>query len=114
MPKQFKAWDTKEKKWIEYFAFFPNGVIVEFGNNGNQQINENAILIRFTGLFDKNGAPIYEGDITSDERKIVFDYGMFVPFYDFGRQERIEDVGTDWWSNCSVLGSSLDHPELIK
>ena len=46
--------------------------------------------------------------------KVLFDNGMFIPFYDFGRQERYEDVGTDWWSKCEVIGNIYQNKELLQ
>jgi hypothetical protein len=67
------------------------------------------VFLQFTGLLDKNGVEIYEGSITKSGKQILFDDGMFI----FGRQERIEDVGTNWWSKEEVIGDIYTNPKLL-
>lgn len=90
-------------------------------------------LLQFTGLHDKHGNEIYEGDIV--ERKyfhnnppskrpkvkyilaklpVVFDDGKF---YLDDSEIRSTDYGTtfnSWWGDgCEIIGNIYEHPELL-
>lgn len=57
---KFRAWDTEKKKWMT-----PEYVYDTLENRArwHPQIGEIFPLMQFTGLQDKNGKDIYEGDI---------------------------------------------------
>ena len=144
MPNQFKAWDTKERKWIEEFTINKYGQVGEETMYDGFIPNHDAILIRFTGLFDENKKPIYDKDIVKGQfieynpctdgyikrekmgGVIFWSYAGYqfkviesmcdkkrdgmVNYFDFTDNQR----WSSHFSDMKALGSSLDHPELIK
>lgn len=70
---------------------------------------------QFTGLTDRNGVKIFEGDIVLHKGECglmgySYDYGMFEVDFDYCFAGFI-DISA---SNCEVLGNIHDNPELLE
>ena len=101
---KFRAWvDEQMQKTL---------TIREIGLLG-YEISDNAILMQYTGLEDKDGVDIYEGDYLLDGHsggrgEVKFYKGAFIVEFD----NEIQDL-YDWTYEC-VIGNIYENPELLR
>ncbi|MDM7881598.1 YopX family protein [Staphylococcus borealis] len=129
----FRAWD-KDHKYMEYTD---KNLIVSFGDNGNVDATDlsniystcngmqNFELMQSTGLKDKNGTEIYEGDVVAlkypyDKRiktkgSIVWDrYKSCFGISMKETTERYELYRITAENYLTVIGNKYQHPELLE
>lgn len=152
---KFRAWDTKYNqilyggeswkrypKWYNVDFITNKGVVIwnKLANDASQnafecqqiKMNIEIVIMQFTGLLDKNGKEIYEGDVIGYDREsndrdwsyggktyfpvewdylramfiVVFDPNLKAPYslYDALRKENIK---------YKIFGNIYENPELL-
>ncbi|EKZ3560715.1 hypothetical protein Q4622_001390 [Listeria monocytogenes] len=109
---EFRAWD-KEVKEMDY-----NPSVIEIWQNKpiNEQFRleseEKLVWMQYTGLKDKNGKKIFEGDVGWDEHNecygvVKFEEGKFLYVW--------ENIAEDLWEvadGIEICGNIHENPEL--
>ena len=106
---KFRAWDVERKSWMNEQDAYNE---VQEQGRWNPERGQFYKLMQFTGLYDKNGKEIYEGDIYKwrDEiGTITYDNACFNCTAGNGNNELYSMV-----DDIEIIGNIYENPELIK
>ncbi len=116
---KFRAWDINKKAWKGLWIF--RGGHTEQYDVSNNKIDildltnkwQGCVLMQFTGLHDKNGKEIYEGDIVDFGNKIQYEV-EWSPENAMFHLKGPNDIYSLIFNECEVIGNIYENPELIK
>lgn len=124
---KFKAWDKKGERFIEYFVVSKNGKILgkDFDVLNEPTFSwDDAALIQYTGLKDKSGKEIYEGDIINhlsylnspDMNTEVWCVEIVENLQDFFKNIGIRENDAEQFNpdHLEVIGNIYQNLELLK
>jgi hypothetical protein len=131
---KFRAWDKKNNAMLYQdglLVSFPTGDITGFyaviggmypsENSDCMEVGRDCFLMQFTGLRDKNGKEIYEGDILAHRTRTSFDFpqgevifrdGGFVGHW-LGSKCGGERLYPRLTRNFQVIGNIYENPEIL-
>jgi uncharacterized phage protein (TIGR01671 family) len=124
---KFRAWNKKHKIMSQSFSFssFDGNVFCDWAAITNDELwhSKDMDIMQYTGLKDKNGKKVFEGDIIgySDKKGIVrfteYDdnecHRVFRHFGYLVNNDTLPDV-VDELENGSVIGNIYENPEIMK
>lgn len=110
---RFRAWDADIKRMVAV-----EGNIALFSDGKVKLIKPTLTLMQFTGLLDKEGKEIYEGDIV---RFYSFDIkkGKVVPFLEHQASDEVVSFEDCTYGEMShqaareIIGNEWENPDLL-
>lgn len=127
---KFRAWDKEKRKWIylgmsSMLAITDDGHLRQFYSTdrglGHKEYENPYVLLQFTGLRDKTGREIYEGDVVKE----VFDEKMRVCEVAWNNEGAAFELDDGTWKGgletpegyelnpLEVIGNIYENPDLL-
>ena len=125
MIPKYRVWDKELQTMLDVSLInFKKGVLVgehwEFGETNFMSFDE-IVLMQSTGLFDKNGKEIFEGDIVDYKgRKAIIkwhgSYASFIYRFIYKPKERKAEWSPLYLAHLHVeiIGNIYENPELLE
>lgn len=123
---KFRAWDKKTKTMYEVksIVFTLQSMLcvnkkAVYPERTLYLDDDDTILMQYTGLKDKNGVEIFEGDVVKLQYTIASDFELFEVHQFRGGMWRIDNRrrGSELWlrnEDCEVIGNIYEHPHLLE
>lgn len=128
MIPKFRAWDKFEKEMLEVHGinYDADGVwtkeVFDEEDTGDFIYFTDIELLQSTGLLDKNGKEIYEGDIvtamsegikgTGVVRRRIDGYWFMYPAWQNGQSWKLV-VSEQGDTDVEIIGNKFEHPHLL-
>lgn len=127
MIPKFRAWDTTNKEMFkDTFSITESGQVVVVEQEDvmcppDYVFVDNLVIMQSTGLRDKNGKEIFEGDILDykGRKALVRWHGSYASFiYRF--VDELQNRKTEWkplylaYMKCEIIGNIYENPEFLE
>lgn len=126
---KFRAWDKKRKEWYgasdpeitTFYGFHLFGECTGFCYPSIEDL-EHLEITQFTGLYDKNGKEVYEGDVVITNQPMYDEGNTYnqVVFYNSAFifkaiDNKLDCVVYEYSSKfIKVIGNVFENPELLE
>lgn len=115
---EFRAWLTKYNKMVNIYSWNIWQEYFMCSEYDSEFYLEETPIMQYTGLKDKNGKEIYEGDIIFEsfgERyyKVIFENASFRAEAEGDFDEYSFDLIDIVAQGCEIVGNIYENPELI-
>lgn len=125
---KFRVWLPNMLQFIYEFEMTNKGKIVIYLKDGTRSELNSAVLQQYTGLKDKNGTEIYEGDILEldyeglekTRHKVVWQpvehypaFDLIPPIY-YSECNCLSEMKCAGYDNYEVIGNIYENPELLE
>jgi uncharacterized phage protein (TIGR01671 family) len=130
---KFRAWDKRLKEMqftIEMHQYKDGSMGIQIGDSLAVRDDDDFILMQYTGLKDKNGKEIYEGDViryTKNKHLIYPNFTTVIEYYKYSFGFRLQnsfntydpfclhdEIEIDFLPYIEVIGNIYENPELLK
>ena len=117
---KFRVWDNNKKEYLDKGYIHRKGYLVMPTMKNDYSLAEaegDFVIEQCTGLKDKNGKLIYEGDIIKETNTI-----HFIRWDNLEGRFRAQTpnksidcgIGFDWVDHKEIIGNIHENPELLK
>lgn len=131
MIPKFRAWVEAEETMHPVLSLDWSGigdnltVFVPMGHTSSRAVSiDNAVLMQSTGVFDKNGKEIFEGDVVvvydelnefeSEVYEIVYSQDNLAWIFYDNESHDFYLISTCTWDELEIIGNAHQNPELLE